>query len=308
MILLCGIPSEDPLSMARQRLADLGVPFLLFNQRKFESSEFAFEISPGRVHGYIRVDGRVCLLEAIRGVYLRLMDDQNLPELGGEPAGSPRRGYCRALHDALTRWCDIAPCRVVNRLGPMASNFSKPYQSQLIREHGFDVPDTLITNHPQTARGFIGRHQQVVVKSISGVRSIVRTLREEDLARLDCLRWCPVQFQEFIQGTNVRVHTVGGEVFATAAATEATDYRYASRQVGEAAALRPYELSPELAERCVALSRGLGLAFAGIDLKLTPEGRAVCFEVNPCPAYSYYEAHTGQPISLALARYLSQDL
>jgi hypothetical protein len=29
-----------------------------------------------------------------------------------------------------------------------------------------------------------------------------------------------------------------------------------------------------------------------------------CFEVNPSPAYSYYESHTGQPISAALARYL----
>jgi hypothetical protein len=28
-------------------------------------------------------------------------------------------------------------------------------------------------------------------------------------------------------------------------------------------------------------------------------------EANPCPAYSYYEAHTGQPIARAVARYLA---
>ena len=46
------------------------------------------------------------------------------------------------------------------------------------------------------------------------------------------------------------------------------------------------------------------LLFAGIDLKETPEGEFYCFEVNPCPGFLYYERHTGQPISTALAELL----
>jgi hypothetical protein len=30
-----------------------------------------------------------------------------------------------------------------------------------------------------------------------------------------------------------------------------------------------------------------------------------CFEVNPSPGYSYFEANTGQPIARAVARYLA---
>jgi hypothetical protein len=30
-----------------------------------------------------------------------------------------------------------------------------------------------------------------------------------------------------------------------------------------------------------------------------------CFEVNPSPAFSHYESQTGQPISRAVADYLS---
>jgi glutathione synthase/RimK-type ligase-like ATP-grasp enzyme len=57
---------------------------------------------------------------------------------------------------------------------------------------------------------------------------------------------------------------------------------------------------------CVNLAAGLGLAFAGIDLKITPDHAGVyCFEVNPSPAFSYYESQTGQPISRAVADYLS---
>ena len=55
----------------------------------------------------------------------------------------------------------------------------------------------------------------------------------------------------------------------------------------------------------VRLAEGLGLAFAGIDLKITPDNRVYCFEVNPSPAFSYYEANTGQPIARAVAEYLA---
>ncbi len=42
-------------------------------------------------------------------------------------------------------------------------------------------------------------------------------------------------------------------------------------------------------------------------MRLAPDGRIYCFEVNPCPAFSYYEESTGQPIARALAEYLTGD-
>ena len=141
----------------------------------------------------------------------------------------------------------------------------------------------------------------MVYKSISAVRSIVQTFGVQDEPRLDQIRWCPTQFQAYVEGTDVRVHVVGDRVFATAISTEATDYRYAARQAGEPAQLREVRLSDELAGRCVALARSLGLVFAGIDLKVTPADEVVCFEVNPSPAFSYYEGNTGQPIAAGLA-------
>jgi glutathione synthase/RimK-type ligase-like ATP-grasp enzyme len=103
----------------------------------------------------------------------------------------------------------------------------------------------------------------------------------------------------------VRVHVVGDKAFATEVTSAATDYRYASQQVGDAAELKPIELSAELEARCTRLARALGLAFAGIDLRFTPDQRVVCFEVNPCPGFSYYEANTGQPIADAVASLLA---
>ena len=131
----------------------------------------------------------------------------------------------------------------------------------------------------------------------------MRCLTDEDLHRLEDIRWCPVQFQAFVPGTNVRVHTVGTEAFATEVETNVTDYRYVHHP-SEQTTLHTTRLPDEIIEACLRLAGNLDLPFAGIDLKLTPDGRVYCFEVNPSPAYSYFEAHTDQPIALALARYL----
>lgn len=308
MILLCGIPSEPPLALVREALDELGTPYVFFNQRQFSIMDIEFEIAAGgNVTGTLRSNGDYHRLEDFSGVYVRLMDDRALPEVKSEPADSPTRLSCRAIHDTLMRWCEIAPIRVVNRTAPMGSNSSKPYQAQLIQKYGFEVPETLVTNEADLVREFRRRHKAVIYKSLSGVRSIVQTMTDEDDERLELIRWCPTQFQEFVEGTNIRVHTIGERVFATAVSTEATDYRYAYRQVGDSAELTEFELSDELQEKCVNLTRGLGLAFAGIDLKFTPDDRVFCFEVNPSPAYSYYQAHTGQPIARAVAEYLGSS-
>jgi RimK-like ATP-grasp domain len=305
VILLCGIPSETPIAMVQAELDELEAPYAFFNQRRFAEMDMGFSVSEAGVSGWLRIGRESLRLEDVGAVYTRIMDDSVLPELRGESADGRRRLACRALHDTLVRWYEIAPARVLNRSRPMASNASKPYQAQLIQMHGLSVPETLITNDPELVRDFHARHSRVIYKSISGVRSIVQTLNDSDLARLELIRWCPTQFQVYVAGTNVRVHVIGSEVFATAVHTSATDYRYADRQQDGFTELEPYALPNELAERCVALSQALELPFAGIDLKISPEGEAFCFEVNPSPAFSFYESQTGQPIARAVARYLA---
>jgi glutathione synthase/RimK-type ligase-like ATP-grasp enzyme len=310
VILVCGIPSETPLQFVISRLEEMGAEFVLFNQREFANCEIWFSVNSRdsgleSVAGELRIGERTYKLEEFTAVYPRLMDDRALPELDDEPADSALRKYCRSFHDTLTRWMEISPALVINRCAPMATNGSKPYQAQLIREQGFLTPETLITNDPELVRNFRARHGRVIYKSISAVRSIVQELSDEDDARLERIRWCPTQFQVFVDGTNLRVHTIGNEAFATAIRSEATDYRYAKRQAGEAAELREVELSKELEQQCLSLAHSLGLEFAGIDLKITPEDEVYCFEVNPSPAFSYYEGNTGQAISAAVARCLA---
>jgi RimK-like ATP-grasp domain len=307
MILLCGIPSEPPLAKVIDALDQIGAPYAVFNQRHFAAMDMTFEIRADGVSGRLEIGDTGFPLEDVQGVYTRLMDFRLLPELKDRPEASDEYRYCAALHDALTRWCEISSARVVNRVAPMGSNSSKPYQAQLIQRYGFEVPETLITNDPDQVLEFRDRHKRIIYKSTSGVRSIVQMFGDADVPRLPELKWCPTQFQQYVDGIDVRVHVVGSAVFGTRIASAAIDYRYADTQVGEAAKLTASELSDDVSEKCVRLASGLGLAFAGIDLKFTPDGRVFCFEVNPCPGYSYFEAHSGQPIARAVAHYLTGD-
>jgi len=180
-------------------------------------------------------------LARITGAHLRPVEPELVPELTG-PA---ELAHARRMQEILTGFTEAAPeingCRVANRLSAMASNGSKPYQAQVIVRHGFSVPDTLVSTDPEEVLDFAARREQVVYKSCSGVRSIVTAFDPvADRARLQRLRWCPVQFQERVAGPDVRVHVVGDRNFAAIVDSQAVDYRYARAQVGSDAASRRY--------------------------------------------------------------------
>ena len=304
MILLCGIRTEPPLAMVATALEALGVDFRIVHQRDVASYKIHWRLDAGLVSGSLDLGDEAIDLATVDGVYLRLMDDTLLPELADLPADDPARTLARGFHEALFRWSELSPARVVNRAEPQGSNGSKPYQAQLIAAQGFAPPPTLITTDPASVLAFRAEHGRLIYKSISGIRSVVKVLEDADVERLDRIGWCPVQFQKAIDGSNIRVHVVGDAVFPTEIHSTHIDYRYAKRHGGETT-LAAITLLPEIAARCVALTRSLGLAFAGIDLIRTESDDYYCFEVNPQPAFSYFEANTGQPIADGVARYLA---
>src|SRR5262249_40700479 len=251
------------------------------------------------IRGWLRTDREMLDLNAITAVYLRPYDWRRLPEIEEAGPGSPAWRHAFEVEDALAAWLELAPALVVNRLTAMAATRSKPDQAAHIGAFGFAVPDTLITTDTTAALEFWEKCGTVIYKSISGVRSIVSRLTLEHVRRLSDLAWCPTQFQQYIPGHDYRVHVVGEDVFACEIISEADDYRYATRQ-GAHVAIRSYALPKEMADRCRTLAAAMDLLVAGIDLRCTPDGHWYCFEINPSPAFSYYQAATNQPIDEAI--------
>lgn len=298
MILLLGLPTEPPLARAIEAAQDHGLAHCVIDQKALGQWQVDLRIDPDRgCTGVLQGPDECIPLDTIDGAYVRLVDK------------TPEEPQAASTQARLLEWLDMAPTRVANRPCDMLSNMSKTYQAHLIRQAGLHIPDTLVTNDPKDALAFIDECRQaadgVIYKSISGTRSIVQTFEDADRARLDHIRWCPTQFQRQVRGFDVRVHVVGQQVFATRIHSQAVDYRYARRQMGEDAELSITTLDENTAQACRDLSSRLQLPFTGIDLRFTPEGKAVCFEANPCPAYSYYESHTGAPIARALVHWLA---
>ena len=318
MILACGIPTEAPMRLVIEAAARLGVELVVFNQRQAIEIELEFtamtdtQVRPLRIDGVLRMPDGEHQLSAFNGVYLRLMDYQDLPEFSEISVqrsalniehftNSQQRIY--AVHESLINWLEVAPLRVMNRLSAMGSNQSKPYQAQWIARAGFSIPTTLVTNDPDAVRAFQQTYPRVIYKSISAVRSVVHELGRSAFNELEKIRYLPTQFQAYIPGENMRVHVAGDQVFATHIRSEAIDYRYAA-QTGLDFGLEEMYIEEEVAERCRRLSRLLELPLCGIDLKRTPSGELYCFEANPSPAFSFYQEQTGQDVAAAVVRYL----
>jgi hypothetical protein len=267
MILLWGSLDDEPMAMARAALARANADVFFLDQDILDRS---------------RLD-----LSGVAVAYVRI--------------SNPREDDARrAAHfnAELAARLDASDAVVINRSAPSAANNSKPYQLAIVRQAGFRVPDTLLTNDPAAARAFLAERKEIIYKSISGTRSIVRPVGERQLASIDDVRWCPTCFQEQIHGTNHRVHVIGDRVLALRIESDGLDYRYCRTT------MRETRLPVVVADRCRQLTAMLGLHFSGIDLMLTPQGDWYCFEVNPSPAFSYFEALSGQPIAASFAEFM----
>lgn len=301
MILLWGLPGDDPLDAVVAALTVRGAAFTLLDQRRALDQRIELELGP-TLGGAVWSGADRIALGAVRALYTRVYDLREQPWIAA--AGPRAYARIRELETAMWSWADDAEARVVNRPSAMASNGSKPYQAALIANAGFFVPETLITTDPDAAAAFWEQHRDVIYKSVSGVRSQVSRLRAEHRARLVDVASCPTQFQVWVPGRDHRVHVVGDEVFGVEVISDADDYRYASAG-GHSCELRAAMLPYEVAERARAVAAALDLPVAGLDLRRTPEGRWFCFEVNPSPCFTFYERNTGQPIAAALASYLA---
>ncbi len=299
--LVLGLPHEPPVAAVIRELARLGAPHHVVNQRKLVSGNVETWWSNGVAGGVIEVDGSRILLDDVAGVYTRLTSWSDLPEVAADPAVLD---HAANMHLAIETWLETAVVRVLNRTSASDTNNSKPYQAMIIRDY-FCIPATLVSNDPAAVLAFREEFGHIIYKSVSGERSIVASFANEDLDRLDLLASAPVQFQEFVDGVDVRVHVVGQDVFATCVESDAVDYRYDASGMSAMSAIT---LPDEVSAACVALTARLGLELSGIDLRYAEDGRIICFEVNPSPAFSVYEDATGQPMAAAIARRLTQRL
>ncbi|MEZ0612104.1 RimK family alpha-L-glutamate ligase [Fibrella sp. WM1] len=308
MILIAGIASEEPTAQVIESADSLGIDYLVFNQRDAGHYDLRTSITANSLRAELCIGGQWIDLTTLDGLYARLMPPDTFPDVQVKgtalrlpPALHQRRHFINTL---FTQLVDLLPIRVINRHEAMESNFSKPYQLAAIRAVGLGIPATLMTNQVGAVGAFEAEREALIFKSISSTRSIVKVLTGEYRDRLANLTALPTQFQERLQGHNIRVHVVGDALFAASIDSTDVDYRYAGSG-GGTTTMQPVTLPRAIEKACFDLSKRLTLPLCGIDLFKTEQGAYYCFEVNPSPGYTYFQHEAGLPISDAIARYLA---
>jgi MvdD family ATP-grasp ribosomal peptide maturase len=192
---------------------------------------------------------------------------------------------------------------------------NKQLQLTVARELGLDTPRTLISNDPQAVRRFARVCPQgMVMKTLSafaiyeeGEQRVVFTspVREQDMAHLDELRYCPATFQEQVpKALELRATVVGDKVFTASIDSQQCDRsRVDWRRDGIALIddWQTYRLPEAVTQRLLKLMRFFGLNYGAADFILTPDGRHVFLEVNPVGEFFWLERNPGFPISAAIA-------
>lgn len=183
-------------------------------------------------------------------------------------------------------------------------------QWTIAAELGFELPRTIVTRDPSRARSFVldSGGAGVIRKSLrtraDGVRD-THVLEASDLAALDRVGDAPTLLQEFVDGVDLRVTVVGDEVFTVEVDASAGARPWDARRGAGAAAIRRTELPGSLGGALVGLVQRLGLGYATVDLRRTPDGRHVFLDLAPEGAWLFAERGAGVPITDAVARLLA---
>jgi glutathione synthase/RimK-type ligase-like ATP-grasp enzyme len=299
MILLWGIQDDAPMGMVMQDLIHAGADFIFLDQHDIFSDdiEYSFDHDFGE-RCIISSKTRMIDLNEMTVAYLRPYNFREFESAKNKTMDDPLIQRAAAFEMQLIACLNASDAIITNRSDPSSTNNSKPYQLSLIRKTGFKIPETFISNDNQAVKNFLLGNPSSIYKSISGVRSIVSQVENAQLEYLQDVSWCPTLFQKLIPGTNYRVHIIGDGVFALRIHSDRLDYRYGNTtMISE-------ELLDGIAAKCRALNALLGLHFSGIDLIRTQEDEWYCLEVNPSPAYSYFQYKSGEPISQALCAFL----
>jgi glutathione synthase/RimK-type ligase-like ATP-grasp enzyme len=302
MILLWGLPEDPSLAAVYKELLLLDSPVVFLNQRETQNLEMELLID-SHISGKIRTKDQEIGLNSIDALYLRPYDMHAVPEFNILSESNTDSTHADYFEDCMFIYSELTSSLVINRPAAMASNTSKPYQSMQIVSAGFDIPDTLITTDAAAVLEYWTKYGTIIYKSISGIRSNVSRFTSRHIERLNNIAWCPTQFQEYIPGDDYRIHIVGNSVFACQIISEADDYRYPEN--GLSVEMHTCSLPGYVEKRCRKLVAAMGLVVAGVDLRNNPDGRWICFEVNPSPDFTYYYETVSNRVAESIARLLA---
>lgn len=213
-------------------------------------------------------------------------------------------------------------CKKVNDLVLQGHFYSKERQLKLAVNQGWRIPESCISNDPQSIKKLLSKYPQgIVAKPLSSyfidyeempkatLFSAIYTA--EDLGDLDGLEYSPMIFQEPIEKKlELRVPVVGDKVWAFSIDSQSNDdakedWRKEGKNMLEE--WKAYDLPKEIEKMVLNYTKALGCIYGSLDIILSPEGEYVFLEINSDGEFFWLDKASNYEIADAFAEELLQN-
>ncbi|TRW27121.1 hypothetical protein FMM05_00270 [Flavobacterium zepuense] len=300
-----------------QALSNKDVPFYRLNTDEIGNSiQLSFNIKDNQFFIFdSKKDVSIDLLR-IRAVYFRrpeiIVHSQGLSSGEINFIKSELWFTLEALYKILNKafW--------INTVDDIRRAENKVYQLLLAQEIGFDIPNTILTNKPESAKKFYDSNDaKCIIKPIkSGLIAaeieegvIFTSELELDESKAERVAQCPVYLQNLITKTaDLRITVVGNKIFGALIHSQvgeesSVDWRRASHPLKHSV----IDIPEDIKQKCLALTKKLNLNFGAIDFILDQNQEYVFLEINPNGQWAWIERQLNFNISDEITSLLVEE-
>ncbi|GGY19815.1 ATP-grasp ribosomal peptide maturase [Streptomyces djakartensis] len=287
------------------KLHDAAVPVMRLDPADLPAQTvLSAHYTQGDFEGLLSANGHVVSMGGLRSVWVRRPGEPaaHADEPSAWLTAETRQALFGMLYSASARWmnhpCDADRARL------------KPWQLRTAHLSGFAVPPTVITTLPRLARQFAEEYGEVVVKSASGPPpgepslALPTTLIGPD-SDFSAVAAGPALLQRYIpKRADIRLTCVGSRLFAArkTAEPDQVDGRYGD--TGHT--WEPVPVPDRIRKSVLDYVDMARLAYAAFDFAEDEDGFWWFLECNQSGQFGFLELQTGQPVSEAVARWLSR--
>jgi len=307
VILIIGSNEEDHCKYIHDMLQQRGEAVEYLDTRKIPLETLLCWCASQKDNaGYFKINGQKILFNKIKSVYWRWNYGIPVNVEGNSPEAQHLAHMLdREINSAVDSIFSSLNCLWLNSYKAIKLHMLKPYQLFLMAQNNIRVPRTLVTNDKDIVMDFFRKNdEKVIFKPVRGGASTEKLTKEHILSdKMSDLITSPVQFQEMIEGVDIRVYCIKDKIFAAEIRANTLDFRDDVK-----AQIVPVELPQEVQKDCLKTMELLDLKYTGIDIRQSVNGEYVFIEANPAPMFIHFERMSGYPISQTLCDALAEGL
>ena len=242
---------------------------------------------------------------------------------GGAELGRPDVCFIRSLgpgtHEqlmarmAILRAMEISGSLSINSISALTSAKDKFSSLLALREAGFSIPRTYLTEASSVAYHLCEHMEKLVYKPLLGSLGFGSMLFEDrDLAfnvfGLLERHGCPLYVQAFVSDVERELRALIIKDELVACVEKVARPGAWKRNIAQGARMVMAEAPPGLEELCLKALKKLGLFYAGIDVLEMGDGHLIALEINASPNWRGLQEATGIDIAGLLVERVLEEL